>query len=284
VNGGQANGLQNGGNDFLSTSSVNAASTKELLVDVAADKAALVDTQQRRKGFWNLDEFLHPKNWLLPTSLEMIGTIIGFSSAAALILAGSSLSKDGKSLERSPSVDGDLVAVAAAVAMGLYLTIGAGLRSWMRIFMYSLTVNVAAAFWTALIAIATEGTTVTGLTNRSVFGWMAGGNWFWYAFGAASTAGMLGHGAANVAVRYVTPLFIGVALLVQPVIGAFYGYLAGVQGIPTFITLICGPIIIFGAFIVTVGARKNGITLKKLFYKKRMSVRQHSKGVSGNTP
>jgi drug/metabolite transporter (DMT)-like permease len=274
----------NVGEDVKFTPSSNGfeSSIRDLEVEVTVSKSksspALPANRQR---CINCNEFLHPKNWLLPTSLELIGTIIGFSAAAALILAGSSLSKDGTSLERSPSVNGDLVAVAAAMAMGLYLTIGASLRSWMRIFMYSLPVNMAAAFWTAVIAMATEGSTLSGLTNRSVFGWMAGGNWFWFAFGAAACAGMLGHGAANVAVRYVTPLFVGVALLVQPVLGSVYGYLAGVQGIPTFVTLICGPIIIFGAFVVTVGARKNGITLKSLFKKKKaMPVTQHAeKGV-----
>jgi hypothetical protein len=89
-----------------------------------------------------------------------------------------------------------------------------------------------------------------------VLGWLNGGPNALYALTAACVPGMLGHGIANLVIGRLGGLTVSVFQLLQPISGTTIGYLAGVQGPPGIASLLCAPVILYGAFMVTVGSRE----------------------------
>ncbi|ETV93632.1 hypothetical protein H310_12413 [Aphanomyces invadans] len=192
---------------------------------------------------------------LPPTPLEVLGAVVGFSGVV-LLLATSSQQHNAHQV----TLAGNAAAMLGALAILVYLEGGAGCRKWMPLFAYALPVTAIATVELAVASLVFEPTTsIVGVGSTALWGFLGDTRRFGLAFGAAAVSGMLGHTCANLAVKYVSPLLISVAVLWEPLLGGFMGYLVGVQGPPDVSAIVAAPLLLGGAFLVTLGARKTGL-------------------------
>ncbi|KAF0692752.1 Aste57867_16211 [Aphanomyces stellatus] len=192
-----------------------------------------------------------PKISLPPTLHEAIGALVGFAGVIVLLAT---------STERSVhqvTLAGNAAALLGALAILVYLEGGAGCRKWMPLFVYALPVTAIAALELAIASLVFEAhTTIGGVGPTALFGFLGDGRRFGLAFGAAAVSGLLGHTCANLAVKYVSPLLISVAVLWEPLLGSVMGYMVGVQGPPDASAVIAAPLLLGGALLVTLGGRR----------------------------
>jgi drug/metabolite transporter (DMT)-like permease len=205
-----------------------------------------------------------PQSCLPPSRLEVIGTILGTAAAVMLALAaGRTTSASAGSLDQEPSLLGDLVAMVGALMMGIYLLVGAHLRTWMPLFLYALPVTFASCVSSTVLALALEpDVTWTGVGPASLLGWLGSPQRFGLTAGAALGAGILGHTMCNYSLQHISSLVVSVLLLMEPLVGSCIGWIVGVQSAPDAMTLGAGPLLILGALIVTVGARDSSLNDK----------------------
>ena len=237
-------------------------STPLLMVAVMAARAAL-----HQRGLWQaLEEpagagALPPPPPapppLPPTLREGAGAAAGFAGVA-LLLAGAEGPAGG---EVAVSLAGDAAAVLGAAAIIPYLEGGAALRAWVPLFVYALPVTLSAAAWLCLASLALEGAlgaTLAGTGPTALLGFLGSPRRAGLSLGAALVSGILGHTLANLALKHLSPLLIGVSCLWEPVLGSILGYLVGVQGQPSAMTAVAAPLILLGGALVTLGARPAG--------------------------
>lgn len=156
----------------------------------------------------------------------------------------------------APSLKGDLWALFAAAMVVFYLKVGARMRTFLPLFVYAFPVTATAASGCLIASLLFEDCTLAGFGAASVLGFL--GSWprFAFSFGAAMAAGILGHTGANLCLEYVSPLVISINLLFEPLLGSLLGFAVGLEGEPDLITLLCGPLLMFSAVVVTVGDSK----------------------------
>ncbi|RHY13335.1 hypothetical protein DYB36_005516 [Aphanomyces astaci] len=192
---------------------------------------------------------------LAPTALEVVGAVVGFSGVVLLLTTASSDQHDVHPV----TLAGNAAALLGALAILVYLEGGSSCRKWMPLFAYALPVTAIAAFELAIASLVLEpSTTLLGVGPTALFGFLGDDRRFGVAFGAAAVSGMLGHTCANLAVKYVSPLLISVAVLWEPLLGGCIGYLVGVQAPPDVTAVVAAPLLLGGAFLVTLGARQTG--------------------------
>ena len=205
-----------------------------------------------------------------PTRLEALGAVVGFAAAGLLALDAAAseqqhASSSGSSFPTNattattptthvaPSVRGDAMAVLGAAAMGIYLAVGATVRTWLPLFAYVCPVTLSAAVFTAAVSAAFE----PGSSFKALWGLFASPWVFGVVFGSAVTAGILGHTAANYAVPYVGSLAVSVALLWEPLVGSIMGAVLGLTPPPGPFTYAAGFPLMLSAMLVTWGARSS---------------------------
>jgi drug/metabolite transporter (DMT)-like permease len=186
-----------------------------------------------------------------PTILEVFGALVGLVAAAMLASDSSNASANAPP---APLL-GDMLALLGAAFMGIYLSVGYALRQWMPLWLYVTPVTLVAAITAALASLAIEHSQVQGTQVNSVFGEFGSPAWFGLAMGAALTAGILGHTAANLAMEHISPLIVSVLLLWEPLIGSVMGYLVGVQAPPDLVVYLAGFPLMLSAVLVVLGKR-----------------------------
>lgn len=239
--------------------------------ETAGTGASGTDGQERERGC--LRRLLDPSKCLPPTSMEVAGAIIAFAGVAGLVSSTATANTSGGGaavVEAQATVQGDLVGLIASATLGFYFAVGGSVRKWCPLFSWLCPLHASAAVTTAVIGLlAIPGTTLlSGASpegpNVAVLGWMAGEPNALYALAAACIPGMLGHGIANLVIGRLGGLTVSVFQLLQPASGTTIGYLAGVQGPPGISSLLCAPVILYGAFLVTVGSREKGFTWQQV--------------------
>lgn len=223
--------------------------------------------QPRRQNF--LQRMLDPSKCLPPTSMEALGALVAFAGVAGLVSSTATASAGGAAVvEAQATLQGDLIGLIASASLGFYFAVGGSVRKWCPLFSWLCPLHASAAVTTAVIGLlAFPGTTLVTMEGKpdvAVLGWMTGGPNALYALAAACIPGMLGHGIANFVIGRVGGLTVSVFQLLQPASGTTIGYLAGVQGPPGLASLLCAPVILYGAFLVTVGAREKGFTWRQV--------------------
>jgi len=189
---------------------------------------------------------------LPPTAHEALGAVLGFAGVAVLLGAGA----ERAGAEAEVTLAGDAAALLGAAAIIPYLQGGAELRAWMPLFVYALPVTGCAAAWLAAGSLLTErGASVGGVGPGALLGFLGAPRRAGLALGAAAVSGILGHTLVNFALRHLPPLLISVACLWEPVLGSVLGWLVGVQGPPSAMTLLAAPLLLGGGLCVTLGAR-----------------------------
>jgi drug/metabolite transporter (DMT)-like permease len=202
-----------------------------------------------------LRRLLAPAASLPPTALEAAGSLVSFAAAALLVLSAGG-SHAAAAIGPEVTVQGDLMAVLGAATVWLYLEVGGSLRAWMPLFHYAFPVTLASALAAAVLSFLFEpSVTLVGASAASLLGFLGSPARFALAFGAALCSGMLGHTLMNLSLARISPLVVAVCALSEPLLGSVLGFLVGVQGVPDPITLVCGPLLVAGCVLTTLGAR-----------------------------
>ena len=175
---------------------------------------------------------------------HILGASIGFFGAALTL----------KDIDSGGEVTliGNLFAFIGAVTVVGYLFSGRYLRSErnMPLFIYAFPVTFLSAVWLTPTSLIIEGTSFSqAIPELSVFGWIDISWILWVGY-LSLGPGLMGHTGINAVLRWFSPLIISIALLFEPVIGGFIGYLWNGEISLGIWTVIGGMLMLIGAILV----------------------------------
>ena len=178
-----------------------------------------------------------------PRKLETIGALVGLIGASITLL-------DAKN-SGDVTLWGDFLAFAGAITVVGYIVAGRILREWMPVFVYAVPVTLLAGLLLIPVSILMgESTSALGWINSDLLGWF---------ILLAFLAGIVGHTGLNACLRWLPPLTISFAVTLEPIIGAFIGWLFFSEGIPQKWTWLGGLILIIGIMLVIKGGAEDGM-------------------------
>ena len=176
---------------------------------------------------------------------HITGVALGFAGATiALMDIG-----DGGQV----SIIGDFAAFVGAVTVVGYILIGRHLRSQRRmpIFIYAFPVTLGAGLWLSLATVLMEGSSTSSLeASGSLLGWVDPIWLAWVAY-LSLGPGLCGHTGVNTVLRWISPIVVSIALLMEPAIGAIIGWLWTDEVVIGLPTVAGGLMMMSGAIIVT---------------------------------
>jgi len=194
------------------------------------------------------------------TWVELGGTVLALGGAALMVVPeelGWGVSSSAATVGPDPSLAGDSAAFLGAVAMAAYLWVGASLRRWTPLWLYAFPVTVTAAMTASLASLVIEGgVNPGGVGANGWFGWVHDSEFALLAFLSGFISGILGHSLAILSLKYVSPLVVSVALLLEPMLGSVIGWAAGQQGVPTLWTGVGGVVLLAGIVLVTLAQNR----------------------------
>ena len=178
-----------------------------------------------------------------PRRLEVIGALIGLLGASITLL-------DAKS-DGEVTLYGDLLAFAGAITEVGYIVAGRILREWMPVLLNAVPVTLLTSIILIPISyMVGEDTSALGWINSELLGWF---------ILLAFLAGIVGHTGLNACLRWLQPLTISFAVTLEPIIGAFIGWLIFDGSIPQQWTWIGGILLITGIMMVIKGGEMDGL-------------------------
>ncbi len=178
-----------------------------------------------------------------PRKLETIGALVGLVGAGITLL-------DAKN-SGDVTLWGDFLAFAGAITVVGYIVAGRILREWMPVFVYAVPVTLLAGLLLIPVSILMgESTSALGWIDSDLLGWF---------ILLAFLAGIVGHTGLNACLRWLPPLTISFAVTLEPIIGAFIGWLFFSEAIPQKWTWLGGLILIIGIMLVIKGGAEDGM-------------------------
>ena len=121
----------------------------------------------------------------------------------------------------------------------------------MPIFVYAFPVTLGAGIWLSAASLIIEGSTISSLpSDGALLGWIDPHWLVWVAY-LSFGPGLCGHTGVNTVLRWIPPISVSIALLLEPVIGAVIGWLWTDEVIIGAPTVIGGLMMIAGAITVT---------------------------------
>ncbi len=142
--------------------------------------------------------------------------VLGIAAA----LGGVALINYGGFAISSRALLGDLLALGAAISMGIYLIIGRQLKDRISLMPYLATIYTGAAV-ILLAATLASGSSLSGYS----------GNTYVMFFLLALIPQLIGHSSLNLAVRLMPVTLVSVGILGEPVIAIILGYIILAEGI-----------------------------------------------------
>ncbi len=176
---------------------------------------------------------------------HLAGVALGLSGA---ILALKDVGDGGQ-----VTLIGDFAAFIGAVTVVGYILFGRHLRSKreMPIFVYAFPVTLGAGIWLSAASLILEGSAISSIPPEgALLGWIDPLWLVWVAY-LSIGPGLFGHTGVNTVLRWIPPIIVSIALLLEPVIGAVIGWLWTDEVIIGAPTVIGGVMMIAGAIIVT---------------------------------
>ena len=177
---------------------------------------------------------------------HILGASIGFFGAALTL----------KDIDSGGEVTliGNLFAFIGAVTVVGYLFSGRYLRSErnMPLFIYAFPVTFLSSLWLTPTTLILEGTSLSQVVPEvSVFGWIDISWIIWVGY-LSLGPGLLGHTGINAVLRWFSPLIVSIALLFEPVIGGFIGYIWNGEISLGIWTITGGFMMLIGAILVKI--------------------------------
>jgi len=197
--------------------------------------------------------FFDPLRSPPPHALEVLGAALAFSGVAALATLDGAAAVGAGDLPASAS--GDVAGLFASLFMALYL-MGSTRRGDTKLFSWMLPLHASAAAVTGLLAVA-GGATFDGGANgllRCFFDARV----FLATLGSVALPSLVCHTLANwlASGGRLSPFLVSIFLCLQPLTGNAFGYLMGLQGVPSAVGLACAPLVVAGGVLATVGAQR----------------------------
>jgi len=153
-----------------------------------------------------------------------------------LTVAGSAVLSWGDMGKGEGVLLGDLLAIAGALSVGVYLVLGRFVRQTMSLGRYTLLVYGSSAFCLLIMAVAADVPLWPySLRNFAIF------------FGLAFFCTILGHSVYNWALKYVGSTYLSMNILIEPVaagVMAFFFF----QEIPTLLNGVGAVIVLLGIY------------------------------------
>ena len=161
---------------------------------------------------------------------------------------------------RNVSASGDFAGLLASLSLGLYFVASGEARKQhgVPLFCWLCPLNAVAAIATTAASAVLESASPEFLGPLA---WASDSYVFLIAGGSALSAGLLGHGIANFVMTQLSPLVVSVGFLLMPVFAVAQGFALGLQGAPSVVTAVAAPIVVYGAFVVSVGGRERGLSI-----------------------
>ena len=216
---------------------------------------------------WSLDNtslvhsllFVNTHPLVVVAVMPFLGEVVrrGHIRGVALGFGGATISLMDLGDGGQVSLVGDFAAFVGAVTVVGYILVGRQLRSkrGMPIFIYAFPVTLAAGIWLSFATILFEGTTFSSMEpSGSLFGWSDPIWIVWIAY-LSLGPGLCGHTGVNTVLRWISPIVVSIAMLMEPVLGAIIGWLwtdEVVLGLPT---VLGGLMMMAGAITVTLQER-----------------------------
>ena len=216
---------------------------------------------------WSLDNtslvhsllFVNTHPLVVVAVMPFLGEVVrrGHIRGVALGFGGATISLMDLGDGGQVSLVGDFAAFVGAVTVVGYILVGRQLRSkrGMPIFIYAFPVTLAAGIWLSFATVLFEGTTFSSMEpSGSLFGWSDPIWIVWIAY-LSLGPGLCGHTGVNTVLRWISPIVVSIAMLMEPVLGAIIGWLwtdEVVLGLPT---VLGGLMMMAGAITVTLQER-----------------------------
>ena len=195
--------------------------------------------------------FFDPSRSPAPHPLEVIGAALAFSGVVALAVFDANATTGAGDVPAS--APGDVAGLFASFFMALYLMGSSrrdetlGLLSWM------FPLHATAAVVTGLLAVAGGATLDAG--ENGLFLWAASERVFLATLGSVCLPSFVCHTLANwlASGDRLSPFLVSVFLCLQPLTGNVFGYMCGLQAMPSVAGLACAPAVMAGCALATVG-------------------------------
>ena len=216
---------------------------------------------------WSLDNtslvhsllFVNTHPLVVVAVMPFLGEVVrrGHIRGVALGFGGATISLMDLGDGGQVSLVGDFAAFVGAVTVVGYILVGRQLRSkrGMPIFIYAFPVTLAAGIWLSFATVLFEGTSISSVEpSGSLFGWSDPIWIVWIAY-LSLGPGLCGHTGVNTVLRWISPIVVSIAMLMEPVLGAIIGWLwtdEVVLGLPT---VLGGLMMVAGAITVTLQER-----------------------------
>lgn len=216
---------------------------------------------------WSLDNtslvhsllFVNTHPLVVVAVMPFLGEVVrrGHIRGVALGFGGATISLMDLGDGGQVSLVGDFAAFVGAVTVVGYILVGRQLRSkrGMPIFIYAFPVTLAAGIWLSFATVLFEGTSISSVEpSGSLFGWSDPIWIVWIAY-LSLGPGLCGHTGVNTVLRWISPIVVSIAMLMEPVLGAIIGWLwtdEVVLGLPT---VLGGLMMMAGATTVTLQER-----------------------------
>ena len=216
---------------------------------------------------WSLDNtslvhsllFVNTHPLVVVAVMPFLGEVVrrGHIRGVALGFGGATISLMDLGDGGQVSLVGDFAAFVGAVTVVGYILVGRQLRSkrGMPIFIYAFPVTLAAGIWLSFATVLFEGTSFSSVEpSGSLFGWSDPIWIVWIAY-LSLGPGLCGHTGVNTVLRWISPIVVSIAMLMEPVFGAIIGWLwtdEVVLGLPT---VLGGLMMMAGAITVTLQER-----------------------------
>lgn len=216
---------------------------------------------------WSLDNtslvhsllFVNTHPLVLVAVMPFLGEVVrrGHIRGVALGFGGATISLMDLGDGGQVSLVGDFAAFVGAVTVVGYILVGRQLRSKRRmpIFIYAFPVTLAAGIWLSFATVLFEGTSFSSVEpSGSLYGWSDPIWIVWIAY-LSLGPGLCGHTGVNTVLRWISPIVVSIAMLMEPVLGAIIGWLwtdEVVLGLPT---VLGGLMMMAGAITATLQER-----------------------------
>lgn len=138
------------------------------------------------------------------------------------------------------------------------------MRQTMGLFVYTVSGTFCIFLMGVAFTTAFEGTSLTGITSHSLFGWV-NSEYLGLLLYMALAVGVIGVSAYNYAIKHVPPLAYAVFKLLDPPFSAFVAFLVGMDGFPSAFTVLGGIITLVGVFTVQVNLCESAEKRKHAF-------------------
>jgi drug/metabolite transporter (DMT)-like permease len=197
-----------------------------------------------------------------PSRMETAGAAIGLLGAGLMLIDVQQLSsssaitntkENANAFEKShdPTLHGDIAAFVGAVAVSLYFVIGQQLRKWVPVWMYSFPVVGCGALTCAFFNWVSLGEAMSfGVHGPTALFGFAGKQYWLMSLYLGIGPGVCGHTLVTGLLKYISPLTVSTAMLLEPLIGSVLGYYLGMQPIPGGWTWFGGVVLMLGLFLV----------------------------------